>query len=82
MFYHGHARHGGIELDEATSLPEGAEAPVRLLSDPAGEEEIPTLYERLGPVIGKATRLPTDAARNQASGRYSNRRHDATVPAT
>ena len=64
MVYRGHVRNGRIELDEETSLPEGAEVQVSLLPEPADEEEIPTLYERLEPIIGKAKGLPADAARN------------------
>jgi hypothetical protein len=49
-------------------LPEGAEVEVRLLSragpQEEGEENVPTLYERLTDIVGKAEGLPPDLAEN------------------
>lgn len=64
MVYRGHVRNGRIELDEETSLPEGAEVQVSLLPEPAGKDELPTLYERLKGFVGVVDDLPSDAARN------------------
>jgi len=63
----GNVKYGMIVLEDAIELPEGAEVLVELIpqrnAEPI-EREIPTLYERLKPVIGKATGLPPDFARN------------------
>ena len=62
MTYKGRFRGGVVVLDGQVSLPEGAQVEVRL-SDQDGER-IPSLYERLEPVIGKAKGLPPDASSN------------------
>jgi hypothetical protein len=67
MVYRGHVQNGVIQLEEAPLLPDGAAVEVRLLSEetpPDGEEEIPTLYERLKDFVGKAEGLPPDLAEN------------------
>ena len=67
MTYRGHVKNGVVVLDERVKLPEGAEVKVDLLAASADgpvDEEIPTLYERLKPFIGKAHGLPPDAAAN------------------
>ncbi len=67
MVYRGHVENGMIRLEEATTLPEGAEVEVRFLSkdEPQqAEEDIPSLYERLKDLAGKAEGLPPDASVN------------------
>jgi hypothetical protein len=56
-----------IRLEDAPALPEGIEVEVRLLAAETFQEaeaEIPSLYERLKDVIGKADGLPPDLAEN------------------
>lgn len=67
MTYHGHVKNGAIVLDEPVELPEGAEVRIDLVCGPTDEGsggEIPTLYERMEPFIGKAKGLPPDASVN------------------
>ncbi len=67
MIYRGYVKNGVVVLDECVSLPEGTEVKVEALVDetaPNRESEIPTLYERLEPVIGMAKGLPPDFAEN------------------
>ena len=67
MVYRGHVENGVIRLDSALTLPEGVEVEVRLIAEEASQEageEIPSLYERLKNVIGKAEGLPPDLAEN------------------
>jgi len=67
MVYRGHVENGVIRLEGAPALPEGVEVEVRLLAENAsaeGEKEIPSLYERLKDVVGKAEGLPPDLAAN------------------
>jgi hypothetical protein len=59
--------NGVIRLYGAPPLPEGVELEVRLLAESAAEaadEEIPSLYDRLKDVVGKAEGLPPDLAEN------------------
>ncbi len=62
----GHVRGGRIELEPGTNLPEGATVRISVLKPTKSRrrEEIPSLYERLKPIIGAAKGLPRDAARN------------------
>ena len=67
MTYRGHVKNGVIVLDEPADLPEGADVHVELAEPqqkPEPEDKVPTLYERLKPVIGKAKHMPPDAAIN------------------
>ncbi|MGA2620798.1 MAG: hypothetical protein ABSF26_24515 [Thermoguttaceae bacterium] len=67
MVYRGHVENGAIRLDDAPVLPEGIGVEVRLLtgySSQAGEENVPSLYERLKDVVGMAKGLPPDASAN------------------
>ena len=67
MVYRGHVENGMVRLEETASLPDGAEVEVRLLggdSPSQQEEEVPSLYERLKDVVGKAEGLPPDLAEN------------------
>jgi hypothetical protein len=61
----GHIRAGQIVPDDPVTLPEGAAVQIEVLESalPAAEE-IPTLYERLKPIVGRATGLPADASSN------------------
>jgi len=63
MLLEGHVENGQIIFDEPATLPEGAKVRVELLPTKS-EAEIPTLYERLMPIIGIAQGLPEDAAMN------------------
>jgi hypothetical protein len=67
MTYHGYVKNGLVVLDDRVMLPEGAKVKVDLLEAPADGspgDEIPTLFERLKPFIGKADGLPADLAEN------------------
>jgi hypothetical protein len=68
MAYKGHVRNGVVVLDEPAELEDGEEVSVRPLRDRGAaateERQIPTLYERLKNIIGKAKGLPPDLARN------------------
>jgi len=66
MTYRGMVKDGVIVLDDPAELPDGAEVNVTLVEVPpeVPEDEGPTLYERLEPVIGKAKGLPPDASKN------------------
>lgn len=67
MVYRGYVENGVIRLEDALTLPEGVQVEVRLLTEnvsPEGEEGIPSLYERLKNVVGKAEGLPPDLAAN------------------
>jgi hypothetical protein len=61
MVYHGHIENGMIVLDATTSLPEGAEVQVAIVS-PSTQES--TLGSRLMKFAGKLEGLPSDLARN------------------
>jgi len=67
MVCRGHVENGVIRLADGLALPEGVEVEVRLLAENAPqerEEKIPSLYERLRNVVGKAEGLPPDLAEN------------------
>jgi len=67
MSYRGHVKNGVVVLDHELTLPDGAEVTVDLCTpQPAGaaEEDTPTLYKRLEPVIGATKGLPSDLAEN------------------
>jgi predicted DNA-binding antitoxin AbrB/MazE fold protein len=67
MVYRGHVENGVIRLENAPTLPEGVEVEVRLVTEDISqeaEEEIPSLYDRLKDVVGKAEGLPPDLAEN------------------
>ena len=66
MTYQGHITNGTIVLDEPADLPEGLQVKVdvRPLEGADGEDNIPTLAERLASVIGKAKGLPADWSEN------------------
>jgi hypothetical protein len=62
MTFHGHIHNGTIVLDEATSLPEGAQVVVSVLAPPENPTPtvLPTLLERLSGVVGRAENVPAD----------------------
>ncbi|MGO8690371.1 MAG: hypothetical protein ACLQLG_12120 [Thermoguttaceae bacterium] len=67
MVYRGHVENSLIRLDHSAMLPEGVAVEVRLLAEPSAreeQEEIPSLYDRLKDVVGKAEGLPPDLAEN------------------
>ncbi|MGD0653356.1 MAG: hypothetical protein ABSA16_03350 [Thermoguttaceae bacterium] len=66
MVYRGRVENGVIRLEDRQILPEGAAVEVRFLSESTSgdEDKIPTLYEGLKDLIGKAEGLPPDASIN------------------
>lgn len=73
MTYRGRVRNGTIVLDPPVSLPEGTEVEVRPATttddvNRAGSASdataVPTVYDRLKDVIGKAEGFPPDYSRN------------------
>lgn len=64
MTYHGHVENGHVVLEGGVDLPNGTPVMVTVAQKPAETEgrEIPTLYERLKPIIGIAKDLPPDAS--------------------
>jgi hypothetical protein len=72
MTYRGHVKNGSVVLDPPAKLPDGTAVSVRPLKATAVKavrkkkpsKRVPSLYDRLKPVIGKAVGLPPDAARN------------------
>jgi hypothetical protein len=67
MVYRGHVENGTIHLDGAPPLPDGVEVEVRLLAEKLpenGDDQVPSLFERLKDVVGKAEGLPSDLAEN------------------
>jgi len=68
MTINGHVENGQIILDEPVPLSEGMKVRVELLApdaeQPAEEEQIPSLYERMKSVVGIIKDLPPDFARN------------------
>ncbi len=67
MTLFGHVENGNIVLDQSATLPEGAKVRIEVLAQEklaASEPSIPTLYERLQNVVGKAKSLPSDASIN------------------
>lgn len=59
MTYRGRVVNGVIVLDDPAALPEGAEVQVQPIN---GEEQIPTLYDRMKGIIGIAEGLPPDSS--------------------
>ena len=67
MTYRGRVKNGVVVLDGQVKLPEGTEVTVNTPpadGHSAADETIPTLYERLEPLIGVAEGLPPDLAQN------------------
>jgi hypothetical protein len=64
MAYTGHIKHGAIVLDEPVALPDGAAVKIELavVLPGVGEDSGPSFTERFAEVLGKAQRLPEDAA--------------------
>ncbi len=62
MRYTGTVRGGVVVFDQPVPLSEGAKVQIEPVSEKA--EEATSLYDTLAPVVGKATGLPPDAARN------------------
>ena len=73
MTMRGHIKDGAVVLDRPAPLPDGTAVTVLAEAAPsAGDAEaaaavattLPTLYDRLKDVIGKAEGLPSDMAEN------------------
>ena len=68
MVYRGRVQNGVVVLDNGAKLEEGQPVSVRPLRKPPARvstkrRHIPSLYERLKPIIGIAKGLPRDLAR-------------------
>ena len=61
-------------LEEFAKLQVGASVRVDLLDEQASDEQGPSLFDRLEPVIGKAKGLPPDAASNVDRALYGRSR--------
>jgi hypothetical protein len=62
-----HVHNGTIVLDEPRELPEGTAVLVQVVSEKsktADSGQPPSLYERLAPVIGAVSGLPSDLSIN------------------
>jgi hypothetical protein len=66
MVYRGRVENGVIRLDGALLPADGTEVEVRFLAgeNAVSEVAIPSLYERLKDLVGKAEGLPADASVN------------------
>ena len=67
MVYPGRVNNGLDTLGEPTSLPEGAEVLVDVISaqkKSIAETDVPTLFGQFKNLIGKAQGLPPDMAEN------------------
>ncbi len=66
MTFNGHIENGRVVFDGPPGLPDGTPVVVTVVEKNAetAEREIPTLYERLKPIIGIAEGLPPDASQN------------------
>lgn len=64
MTFNGHIENGQVVFDAAPGLPDGTPVVVTVLQTPSDsmDREIPTLYERMKPIIGIAEHLPSDAS--------------------
>jgi hypothetical protein len=62
MSFEGHVQNGVIVLEGAETLAEGTKVRVEVVASPNDEKPLPTLYERLQPIIGAARGLPPDLA--------------------
>jgi len=56
----GHVQNGVVVFDELMSLPEGTEVEVAVRISQLDSR--PSLWDRLGDVVGKADGLPADAS--------------------
>lgn len=67
MTVEGHIENGKVVLDGPPMLPNGIKITVSVQAESGqslGEEPLPSLYERLKSVAGKAQGLPSDLAIN------------------
>lgn len=84
MTYRGRVKNGVVELDERATLPEGTEVdvtPVQPAHTPGEEERrIPTLAERLAPLIGCLEGLPPDLAENHDHYLYGAPKRECPPP--
>ena len=67
MTYRGYVKNGVVILEAPAELPDGTQVrvePVSAQKGDSGEEDLPTLYERLEPFVGKVQGLPPDVSVN------------------
>lgn len=65
MVYRGIVQNGMVVPDQGGLLPEGARVEITIVSSPndvPSSEPLPTLYEQLKHLVGKAEGLPSDLA--------------------
>jgi len=67
MCYNGRVQNGVVVLENGAELAEGTIVRVEAVSAsaiPPDNENVPTLYEQLAPLIGTVEGLPPDMAQN------------------
>ena len=66
MTFQGHIENGKVVFDALPALADGTPVVVTVVEKPAEpkDREIPTLYERMKPIIGIADWLPPDVSQN------------------
>lgn len=66
MVIRGKVRDGRIVVGKRVRLPEGAKVEITLLQNGTHtkSKKVPTILERLRPIVGKAKGLPRDASKN------------------
>ena len=79
MVVTGHIRNGRVELDDDVNVPEGTRVevtiPMPTSTQEAIGEEIPSLLQRLKPIVGIAKGLPSDASDNVDHYLYGHPKH-------
>lgn len=67
MSYRGHVKNGVVVFDGEAQIPEGTEVTIDTVQTEQASEDgarIPTIHERLKPLIGTIKGLPPDASKN------------------
>lgn len=73
MTYRGTVKGGVVVLDGSVKLPDGAAVRVDVLAGD-GQDDAPSLFDRLESVVGKAKGLPVDAAKSIDRDLYGPKR--------
>jgi hypothetical protein len=69
MTYRGHIKNGQIQLDDAATLPEGAQVQVQLIES---DNTQPAIWNKLLELAGTVKCLPSDAAKNHDQYLYGD----------